>query len=248
MDSVIRQYAFTEYSDAADTATIKYMSLRGLMLGEEGLDRTYIKVIFQPDLKETVMVAGFPGAGGVGIAAANLLVEFLGANLFAELYSPLFPDYTPVDSDGVCSLLKYSFFVSTENRLVILVGEEQPPPDEIPAYYELCGDILDFVEKLNCITILTVDGIPSMYPQRDIYVAGTSKRLIVDCVDMGARVYTGERIIGLSGLLLGLAKLREISGACILSTVTNIISDDEAAFNSYRFLRRILRLGLEKTI
>lgn len=212
------------------------------------MDKTYIKVIFQPNLKETIIVAGFPGAGGVGVSAVRLLIEFLNAKLFAELYSPSLPDYTKVDSEGLCSLLKYDFFVSTENSLVILAGEEQPPPDDIPAYYEVCSDILDFMEKLNCVTMFTVDGIPLMYPQRVIYVAGTSSRIISSCVDMGARIYTGERIIGLSGLLLGLAKLRGIDGACILSSVTDLISDEDAAFNAYRFLRRILGLGLEKTI
>ncbi|MEM3955643.1 MAG: PAC2 family protein [Candidatus Bathyarchaeia archaeon] len=212
------------------------------------MDKVYIRVIFQPSLKESIMVAGFPGIGGVGISAANLLAKSLDAELFAELYSPSLPDYTPVDSDGLCSLLKYRFFVSAEYGLIILIGEEQPPLDDIPAYYEICGDILDFVEKFNCTTIFTLDGIPLTYPQRAIYVAGTSKKLIIDCIEMGARIYAGERIAGLSGLLLGLAKLRGIEGVCILSTVIDPVSDEEAASNAYRFLRRLLRLGLEKTI
>ncbi|MEM1587000.1 MAG: PAC2 family protein [Candidatus Bathyarchaeia archaeon] len=212
------------------------------------MDKTCIRVIFQPNLKEAIMVAGFPGAGGVGVTASKLLVESLDAKLFAELYSPFLPDYTQVDSEGLCNLLKYSFFVSAENNLVILTGEEQPPPDDIPAYYEICGDILDFMEKLNCALIFTVDGIPLMYPQRVIYVAGTSDKIISECVGMGTKIYAGERIIGLSGLLLGLAKLRGISGVCILSSVIDLISDKDAAFNAYRFLRRILGLGLEKTI
>jgi len=194
------------------------------------------------------VIAGFPGAGGVGVTATRLLVDFLGAKLFAELYSPCLPDYTPIDPDGLCSLLKYNFFASTERSLVILIGEEQPPPDDITAYYEISGEILDFIEKLNCNTIFTVDGIPIPYPKRAVYVAGTSRRIISDCVDMGAEIYAGKRIVGLSGLILGLAKLRGIGGACILRPVTDLISDRDAALNAYSFLRRILGLGLEKTI
>lgn len=212
------------------------------------MDKAHVRIIFQPNLKETIIVAGFPGAGGVGVTATKLLVDFLGARLFAELYSQCLPDYTPVYPDGLCSLLKYNFFVSTERNLVVLIGEEQPPPEDIPAYYEICGDILDFIESLNCVNMFVVDGIPVTYPQRAIYVAGSSRRLISDLAAMGARIYTGERIIGLSGLLLGLAKLRGISGACILSPVINLVSDRDAALSAYSFLRRILGLGLEKTI
>lgn len=212
------------------------------------MDKAYLRVLFQPGLKESTMVAGFPGAGGAGVAAAKLLADFLDARLLAELYLPCLPDYTPVDSDGICSLLKYSFYISAERNLVILIGEEQPPPDDIPAYYEVCGEILDFAEKLNCSLIITIDGVPATHPQRTIYVAGTSRRLIIDCVEMGAKVYTGGRIPGLPGLLLGLAKLRGIYGICILSPVIDLVSDRSAAYNAYSFIRRILGLGLEKTI
>lgn len=212
------------------------------------MDKTYVRVIFQPGLKNPVVVASFPGVGGVGVTTARLLIDFLGAKLFAELYSPFLPDYTPVSPDGLCSLLKYDFYASIERNIVVLIGEEQPPPDDIPAYYDICGEILDFMENINCAIIFTVDGIPTIYPQRTVYVAGTSKRIILECVDMGAKVYADGRIIGLSGLLLGLAKLRGIDGACILTSVTDLISDKAAAFDAYNFLRRILGLGLEKTI
>jgi len=215
------------------------------------LDRSYIKVISQASLRSPILVAGFPGAGNVGVASAKLLAEFLDAKLLAELYSPTLLDYTTVDPDGICSLLKYDFFVSAERDLLILIGDSQPPLEDILAYYELCGDILDFICKFNCNLIVTVDGFPLAYPQspqRAIYVAGTSGDVASECTFMGAEIYPGRRIIGLSGLLLGLAKLRGIKGLCILSPVMDLVSDEEASSNAYRFLRRMLKLGLEKTI
>lgn len=230
-----------------ETITIKYVSLRSIAR-REGLDKAYVRIIFKPSLKKSIVVAGFPGAGGVGVTAAKLLTELLEARLFAELYSPCLPDYTPVTPEGLCSLLKFNFFVSDERSLVVLVGEEQPPPDDIPAYYEICGDILDFIEGLDCNLIFTVDGIPVAYPRRKIYVSGTSRRTLLECLDRGAELYAGGRIVGLSGLILGLARLRGIGGVCILSPVTDLVSDREAALNAYGFLRRILGLGLEKTM
>jgi proteasome assembly chaperone (PAC2) family protein len=213
------------------------------------LDKPYIKLSFKPELENPILIAGFPGVGNIGVISTKLLVESLGAELFAELYSPALPDYVTVDANGLCDLLKYSFFrVSVGRDLVILVGDAQPPIDDIPAYYEVCTDILDFIEKIDCNFIITADGIPASYSQRRVYVAGTSKSIVSEYASMGAEIYDGGRIIGMPGLLLGLAKIRGIEGICLLITVVDLVADQEAAFNACRFLRRALRIGIEKTI
>ncbi|MEM1543814.1 MAG: PAC2 family protein [Candidatus Bathyarchaeia archaeon] len=211
------------------------------------MDRAYIRLLSQAKLEGPILVAGFPGVGNVGVMAVRFLIESLQAEKYAELYSPLLPDHVTVDGDGICSLLKYNFFAADtggERRLLMLVGDSQPPVEDITAYYEICGDILDFVENLGCKFIITLDGFPSLYAQRAIYVAGTSRKVISDYTLVGARVYDGNRIIGLPGLLLGIAKIRDVRGVCILSPVTDLVSDNEAAFNAYKFLRKALGLGV----
>ncbi|MCX8171099.1 MAG: PAC2 family protein [Candidatus Bathyarchaeota archaeon] len=212
------------------------------------MNKTYIRLLSQQDFKSPTLIAGLPGIGNVGVTVIKLLVEFLDARLFAELYSPTLPDYTSVNSDGICSLLKCSFFASSERNLILLLGDAQPSVDDTPAYYELCGDILDFISGLGCKFIITVDGFPSTHPQNIVHVAGTSRDIIFDYNLAGAAIYTGGRIVGISGILLGLAKIRGIEGICLLSPVVDLVSDREAAFNAYRFLRRVLGLGIEKTI
>ena len=210
------------------------------------MDKAYIKVLYQPNLENPILVAGLPGLGNVGVMVARLLTEHIHAKLFAELYSPVLPDYTRTDENGLCSLLCFRFFTSEENRrLLILIGDAQPPAEDISAYYEICGDILDFVSKIGCKFIITVDGVPVTYAQRVIYVAGTSKRTAEKYALMGAKVYTNGKIIGIPGLLLGLAKIRGISGICLLSPILDLISDQEATFNAYKFLRKILGSGSE---
>ncbi|MEM1606648.1 MAG: PAC2 family protein [Candidatus Bathyarchaeia archaeon] len=212
------------------------------------MDKAYIRLISQQSFRRPTLIAGFPGVGNVGVTAVNLLIEFLDAELFAELYSPTLPDYVAVDSNGICRLLKCSFFASSERDLVLLMGDAQPPIEDIPAFYELCGDILDFVSNLGCRFIIAVDGFPSTYPQNNVYVAGTSRDIVFDYNLVGAITYDGGRIVGMSGVLLGLAKIRGVEGICLLSPAVDLVSDREAAFNAYRFIRRALGLGIEKTI
>lgn len=213
------------------------------------MNRTYLKVLFQPSLESSIFVTGLPSIGNVGVAAVNLLAEHSQAKLLAELYAPTMPDYTIVDGEGLCNLLSYRILISTlETNLVMLIGDTRPPVEDLPAYYEVCGDILDFADKLNCNFIITLDGFPATHAQREIYIAGTSSKIVSEYVSLGAKLYSGGRIIGLSGLLLGLAKLRGINGICLLSPITDLISDREAAFNMYKFLRKILKFTSENMI
>jgi proteasome assembly chaperone (PAC2) family protein len=213
------------------------------------LNRTYLRIFFQPSLRNPIFVVGLPSVGNVGVATVNLLAEHSQAKLFAELYTPALPDYAIVDEDGLCSLLRYRILISTlEANLAMLIGDMQPPVEDLPSYYEICGDILDVADKFNCDFIITLDGLPAIPTQREIYVAGTSGKIASEYVSLGAKLYSGGRIIGLSGLLLGLAKLRGIDGICLLSPVADLVSDPEAALNMYKFLRKALKFTSEKML
>jgi len=211
------------------------------------MKQTYLRTLFHPDLEEPVMVVGLPGIGNIGKIVARLLIEFSRARRFAELYSPSFPDYVLIDEKGVCRPPRYEFYASaTGGNLVILTGDSQPPLEDIPAHYEVCSDVLDFVSNLGCKFIITVGGALSMHTKREIYVAATSKKQTEECKEKGARIYKGGRIVGASGLLLGLAEKRRMEGVCLLGSTLGLTVDQEAAFNVYKFLRKVWGARLQE--
>ena len=205
------------------------------------MDQTYIRVHSRPKLEDPILVAGLPGIGNIGKIVAGLLIESSHAELFAELYSPSFPDYALIDKKGICRPPRYELYASkTSKNLVILTGDSQPPLEDIPAHYEVCGDVLDFVTELGCKFIITVGGAPSPQRTKEIYVAATSKKDAKECVEKGAAVYKGGRIVGAAGLLLGLAKKRGLRGVCLLGSTLGLTADREAASRLHKFLRRML--------
>ncbi len=216
------------------------------------MDEPYVRVRFRPKLNDPVLITGLPGLGNVGKIVAHLLIEFSGAQLFAELYSPSFPDFVFIDGDGVCRPPRYEFYASQMGRdLIILTGDFQPSLDDVPAHYEVCGKVLDFVSSLGCKFIVTIGGAPTAHPLREIYVAATSQDVALEYMEKGAVIYGNGKIMGASGLLLGLAKRRGIRGVCLLGSTTGVPADREAAFNVFRFLTKIFKtdfgVGLEKT-
>lgn len=212
------------------------------MLEASCVDKTYFHNLFRPELEKPVFVEGLPGFGNVGKLAAQQLIEFTGAKLFAEMYSPSLPDYVIVDADGICRPPRYEFYASSSGKphLIILTGDAQPSLEDVVSHYELCGEILEFIEGYRCKFIVTIGGVPLPRPAGEVYVAATSPKLAVDIMEKGATIYGGGKIMGATGLLLGVAKSRGWEGACLLGATTGVKADKEAAVSVFKFLRKML--------
>jgi len=206
------------------------------------MNEPYFRQIFNPVLENPILVQGLPGFGNVGKIAAYLLIKFCGAKPFAELYSPSFPDYVSVNSKGICRLPRYEFHAAPmeKNDFVIMTGDTQPSFDDVVAHYEVCSEILDFVGKYDCGFIITIGGVPISEDKAQVYVAATSPRLAVEFMEKGAVIYSKGRIIGATGLMLGLAKERGLEGLCLLGTTTGFSTDRGAGFAVFKFLMKAL--------
>ena len=206
------------------------------------MDQAYLRKLSSPILENPVFVMGLPGFGNVGRIAAHLLIKFCDAKLFAELYSPSFPDYISIDSKGICYLPRYEFYSASleKNNLVIMTGEIQPSFDDVVAHYEVCEEVLDFVESLGCRFMLTMGGIPITEEKAQMYVAATSPRLAAEFMEKGAVIYSKGRIVGGTGLILALAKERKLEGVGLLGTTTGFKADREAGFLVFKFLMKSL--------
>jgi hypothetical protein len=206
------------------------------------MDKPYFHIVFHPNLKNPVLVEGLPGFGNVGKIAARLLIEFTHAKVFAELYSPSFPDYVIVGRDGICRPPRYEFHAATlgNTDVIILTGDAQPSLEDLKAHYMLCGEILDFAEQHGVRFLVTMGGIPTPKPAEEVYVAATSPKLAAETVEKGAILYGRGRIMGATGLLLGLAKNRGWKGICLLGATTGLKADRGAAFTVFKFLMKTL--------
>lgn len=206
------------------------------------MDQSYFRKIFTPVLESPIFVQGLPGFGNVGKIAAHLLIKFCGAKPFAEMYSPHFPDYVSVNSDGICRLPKYEFYAAPmeKNDFIIMIGDTQPSLEDVVAHYELCSEVLDFITGHGCNFLITLGGIPSVENSGQVFVAATSPRLAVEFMEKGAVLYARGRIVGATGLMLGMAKERGLDGVCLLGATTGFRADRGAGFSVFKFLMKAL--------
>ena len=113
------------------------------------MDKPYFRQLFDPQLENPILVEGLTGLGNIGMIAARHLIEFTDAKVFAELYSPYFPDYVIVKKDGTCRPPRYQFYAAKtqKNHYIILTGDAQPSMEDTLAHYDICDEILGLCTK-----------------------------------------------------------------------------------------------------
>jgi uncharacterized protein len=214
------------------------------------MDKPYFREICPLNLENSTFIQGLPGFGNVGRIAAHMLIRYCNAKLFAELYSPTFPDYVSVNSKGLCNLPRYEFYSATlqGSNFVIMSGETQPSFEDVLAHYEVCGEIVSYAEKLGCRFIITMGGVPVADAKKQVYVASTSPRLAAEFMEKGAVIYSRGKIVGGTGLTLAIAKEHGLDGVCLLGATAGFKSDKDAGSQVFHFLMKSLGKEIKEAL
>lgn len=176
-----------------------------------------------PKLKEPVLIEGLPGIGNVGKVAADFIIEQIGAVKLCDFFSYTLPHSVFVNEDNLVELPTISLYYKKGKKkdVLILAGDVQPV-DEISSY-EFSEKILDVMQDFGSKEVVTLGGIglPGVPKKPKLYCTGNDSKIVAKYnKDMGAEtnIYgVVGPIIGVSGLLLGLAKKRNIPAVTFLA-------------------------------
>ena len=206
------------------------------------MDKPHFLQLFEPQLENPILVEGLAGLGNIGMIAARHLIECTDAKPFAEVYAPYFPDYVTVNKEGICRPPRYRFYVAkTENNhYIILTGDAQPSMEDGLAHYDICDEILNFVAKYGTTRIITMGGVAASDGATGVYISATSEALAEKHLDKGTTIYREGKILGATGLLIGLAKKRGWKGICLLGATSGFGTERAAALAIYKVLQKML--------
>jgi len=197
-------------------------------------------------LKDPVLIEGLPGIGLVGKLAADHMIKELKCEKIAEVYSPHFPHQVLMLKKGIMRMLKNKMYCYKNPKkgghdVVILVGDVQAVTPE--AQYEVCGALLDYFEKLGGKRIYTLGGYGTgrMVDTPRVFGSATHMDLVPEMKKHG--ILFGEvsgSIIGAAGMLLGMGKLRGMSGLCVMGETHGGYVDAKSAQAVLGVLSKIL--------
>ncbi len=217
----------------------------------KGLVRLYAR----PKLKSPILIAAWPGIGNVSMIVAAYLKGKLGFKDLGEIDAPFFFDPIGVTvKDNVveapqfpASVFYYWKNKNGEHDVVLFVGEDQPAAKG----YELANTVLDVAEKLGVERIYTfAAAMTRMHHTENPRVWGvvTSPEISKDIKEFNLVQASNLQIAGLNGLLMGVAKERNMEGICLLGEVpayATRIQNPMAALAVLRILVDVLDIKLE---
>ena len=151
--------------------------------------------------------------GTVGGLVPKLLIEHLGAKLFAEIRTVDKPYVLCKDGLITHDPTVYRLYNSVKGHLVIATGDEQP--SDVRTLYALCDSVLDVAGEVGKIKRVYTSG--GYYRERligepKVYGVANKRSLLTELDRLGIREIGSEisSITWFNGLILGAAARRGI--------------------------------------
>ncbi|MCZ3365861.1 MULTISPECIES: proteasome assembly chaperone family protein [Methanobacterium] len=213
------------------------------------MNKTYVKMMEEVDLTEPIFIEALPGIGHVGKLVAEHIIHELDAKKFAELYSPSFPPQVFVSEEGLIEPMKNEFYAlkgQDGQDYIILVGNTQGLSPE--GQHEVCGIILDLIEKYGVKQMFTLGGLGTGQPieKSKVLGAATTLELAEMLKEHNVTLRSADGgIIGASGLLLGMGMLRGINGVCLMGETPGYFIDADASKAVLTVLLDILNMEID---
>jgi uncharacterized protein (TIGR00162 family) len=219
----------------------------------EIMEKIFVDFLSEPELKDPILIEGLPGVGNVGKLAAEHLIDKLKAEKFAHIYSRFFPPQVLVGDDGVVRLVSNELYYykgekEDQSDLIFLIGDYQGLTPE--GQYDLSIKILELAKSYNVKKIFTLGGygLGRMVEKARVLGAATDEELVKDMKKTGVIFQEGEPgsgIVGASGLLLGIGKLYNIKGVCLMGETSGYFADPKSAQAVLGILTKILNVKID---
>lgn len=216
----------------------------------------------RPVLNKPIALIGSPGLRSIGKLVVDYLINKLKPRLMAELYSIHFPiiyqtkpSYVAQPrlpgvggiriTSGEVDLPKIQFYYCTSQPLIITRGCHA----NFNGQYEVADKVLDLYNEVGVSMMIVVAGQGLV--EKKICCAATSYESVEELkkkygIEKG---YSGP-FYGFSGIVFGLAKLRQIDAICLFAKTEPTLEnpecpDEEASKNLLKELSRILNFEID---
>jgi len=181
-----------------------------------------IKTTKKTKITKPILIGGLPGIGNIGKIAVDFIIDEIKAQKIAEARGTGMPHSVFVNEDNLVELPAIEIYHKKikGKDVLFLAGDVQPINEE--HCYEFCDVLLDQLEKWKTEQIVTIGGIAlKEEPKKPkVYITGAEKKNVdtfAKGIKVSKKIYgiVGP-IIGVTGVLIGLAGRRKMNSVCLL--------------------------------
>ena len=214
-----------------------------------------VKLYARPKLNSPNMLAAWPGVGNVAVIVATYLERKLGFKELGEIEASRFFDPIGVlVKENVVEAPQFpqSKFYYWKNKgggsdIVLFIGEDQP----VSKGYDLANCVLDVGLRFQVKRVYTCAAAMTRIHHTElprVLGVATSQPVAEDLKEYDLMQTGNLQIAGLNGLLLGVAKERDIESICLLGEVpvyATRIQNPMAALAVLRVLTKMLGIEVD---
>lgn len=212
-----------------------------------------VKYDERPQLNDPIFIEGLPGVGNVGKIAADYMKEKINAKKFANIYSRHFPPQVTLDEDCVASLACNELWYANDvngKDIVFLLGDYQGLTPE--GQFDLAEEIMELLIEMNVSKIFTLGGYGTGLMVEEPRVLGAVSSLTVKTeMEKHGVVFSqgepGAGIVGASGLLLGMGRIKGIDAACLMGETSGYFLDHKSAGALLKVLAEYIGIEIDMT-
>jgi proteasome assembly chaperone (PAC2) family protein len=214
-----------------------------------------VKIHARPKLNSPVMLAAWPGIGNVASIIVSYLKRKLDFKELAEVDAAHFFD--PIGVSVRDNLIESPQFPQSTfyywknkgsgNDIILFIGDDQPASKG----YELANCILDTCLRFQVQRVYTCAAAMTRIHHTEaprVWGVATTRQITQDLRKYDLMQSGNMQIAGLNGLLLGVAKERNIEGICLLGEVPHYasrIQNPMAALAVLQVLTAILDIKID---
>lgn len=213
-----------------------------------------IRVYKRPRFTDPCLIAAWPGIANVALAAVGYLRMSLEAQEFAEVDPlPFFDLDGALIEDNVIQGPRFpesKFYYWKDKQhgreLIILEGEEQPSFHG----YDLAVHVLDFAQRLGVKRVYTLAAalVQQFSEEPRVWAAASGASVLEELRGHGLVLKGDFYVAGMNGLLLAVAKERNMEGICLLGETPRFPAEVGNPFTSLAILEllaKVLQVDLD---
>jgi len=200
-----------------------------------------INILKKVNLKNPVLIEGFPGMGLVGTISASYLVEKLKMDFIGYVSSDRFPPLAAIHDHK--PLYPARIYASKKHNMLVLVSEFIVP---IRAVYDLSDAIYDFAKKKKVSQIISLGAIVQKGEEGKIFAVASVENLQKK-LDEDPKVQLVKEGVttGVTGVLLARGAIDKFPVVSFLSQANTDFMDPMASVTVLECLKDYLNLKLD---